>query len=70
MPSPHSRRYKSHINSLKIIAELTGLPNTFRVPYPFPEEYEHDFKIFMRYMRAYPGIWNDIQRVEYIPPLP
>lgn len=70
MPSSYSRRYTLHMNLLQQIAELTGLPNTFRVPFPFPEEYEHDFKIFMRYMRAYPDIWNDVLRVEYIPPLP
>jgi hypothetical protein len=66
----HSNRYYNHINSLRRIAEITGLPHTFRVPCPLLPEYEYDFKIFMRYMNAYPYIWNDIMFVEYISHLP
>jgi hypothetical protein len=63
-----SKSYDTDMYSLKRVAQLTGLPNTFRVPCPLPKEYEYDFKIFMKYMKAYPEIWNNVQRLEYIPP--
>lgn len=63
-------RERRHIRSLRRIAQLTGLPYTFRIPMPFPIMYERDFIIFFRYMDAYPGIWEDVHRVAYIPPLP
>lgn len=63
-------RERHHIRSLRRIAQLTGLPYTFRIPTPFSAAYERDFILFLRYMDAYPEIWEDVQRVAYISHLP